>query len=61
MIVLIEAKAMIFTAGGSMVTEQENIHNLFKKRIQKILEKCLSIDEEYHLTLRNTETKNAEN
>lgn len=39
---------------------QENIHNLFERRIPEILEKYLSIDESYRLTLTNTEGKNAE-
>lgn len=40
--------------------DKEKIYNLFEKRLPEILEKYLSIDESYRLTLRNTEGKNAE-
>lgn len=40
--------------------EMDNTINLFEKRIPEILQRYLSIDESYRLSLKNTEGKNAE-
>lgn len=40
--------------------QSKTIFIIYLKRIPEILEKYLSIDAEYRLTLRNTEGKNAE-